>query len=257
MDLTERKSEMYDLLFSTTFGCSFGKMKEFINEGAEGRQKVGLFFAKRAYRDFNRTLRLNEKKDDKTDKKIKNAFLDKVVERVVEDCGQLFLSSSKESFSSLHSKTCNNLLKICTGSDTVFAENKKTGIVFSYGQAQKWINMTLKYMYLSGLWKDIGENPCIEEYMHIPVDSYILKASADPEKYGLSKKILVYDKHPYEDEERKQHTYKEGISQPWSQWDEKDYTHFIDQLRKALPEGVTAVEWESQVWIQIANSKNF
>lgn len=55
---------------------------------------------------------------------------------------------------------------------------------FTIGQSQKWLNMTLKYLWLLNILLD-GLN---EEYLHIPVDSYIIEAvgaKKDNYQYGL------------------------------------------------------------------------
>ena len=43
---------------------------------------------------------------------------------------------------------------------------------FTYGQAQKWVNMTLKYLWLL----DMLPNGLSEAELHVPVDSFILEA---------------------------------------------------------------------------------
>lgn len=62
---------------------------------------------------------------------------------------------------------------------------------FSYGMAQKWVNMTVKYLYLysevsnnknvSDLIKDLLLH--IDDY-HAPIDGYILKALNDNESWS-------------------------------------------------------------------------
>ena len=62
---------------------------------------------------------------------------------------------------------------------------------FSYGIAQKWVNMTVKYLYLysivsnnknvSGLINDLLLH--IDDY-HAPIDSYVLKALGDNESWS-------------------------------------------------------------------------
>lgn len=44
---------------------------------------------------------------------------------------------------------------------------------FTYGQAQKWVNMSLKYLYVMG-FDDMGH---IEQVIHVPVDSLIIDAA--------------------------------------------------------------------------------
>lgn len=62
----------------------------------------------------------------------------------------------------------------------------------SYGQAQKWINMTVKYIYiLKNLGKFQAEFPYISEEnvcrFHVPIDSYILENVLEDKKTVWSK----------------------------------------------------------------------
>lgn len=111
---------------------------------------------------------------------------------------------------------------------------------FTIGQAQKWLNMTLKYLWLLNILPD-GLN---EEYLHIPVDSYIIEAvgaKKDNYQYGLE---LV-----------------SPISKSsWSSWDNYDkYMDFQDEVKKVIKEkynSLTPLEWESLAWIEVAKSKS-
>ncbi len=53
------------------------------------------------------------------------------------------------------------------------------GCAFTYGCAQKWINMTFKYLYAITDFSDLLKVPGIRkeafQYCHIPLDSYVLK----------------------------------------------------------------------------------
>ncbi|MCI5948919.1 MAG: hypothetical protein MRZ22_08370, partial [Oscillospiraceae bacterium] len=67
-----------------------------------------------------------------------------------------------------HNDTCNNII-------SQYPEN-----VLSYGQAQKWLNMTVKYVYVlklldrfQGQYKYISDEHVSE--FHVPIDSYILE----------------------------------------------------------------------------------
>ena len=68
-----------------------------------------------------------------------------------------------------HNDTCNNII-------SQYPEN-----VLSYGQAQKWLNMTVKYVYVLKLlgkfenqYKYISDEHVSE--FHVPLDSYILES---------------------------------------------------------------------------------
>ena len=66
--------------------------------------------------------------------------------------------NTQTEFDDLHKIACYDLISSFEGQ------------IFTVGQAQKWINMTFKYLHLL----DYSEVEKIYEYCHIPIDSYIL-----------------------------------------------------------------------------------
>lgn len=122
---------------------------------------------------------------------------------------------------------------------------------FDFGQAQKWVNMTMKYMSLLG----IVEN---ESEIHIPIDSYILEALWDerdlkiyiPKSEKLDKngnKYFNEDKYMHH---RSDYKYSNEKVKPWSQWLVDDYILFNDNL----PETYNAA-WEHKNWIKISEKR--
>lgn len=115
----------------------------------------GFYFAgiKKAYRDFSRTLKIKDRSLHPTRKAECEAIL---LERL-----KLVITThyaTQEDFDKQHYTLCNLL---------ILAWSELT-----YGQAQKWINMTLKY------WLLLGEPriPSIDKnanFFHIPIDSYV------------------------------------------------------------------------------------
>ena len=111
----------------------------------------------KAYRDLCRTITGLSKNKNKAE------IRHKAEESIYGNITLLFglgITTQLE-FDKWHKKSCEDLI-------VVFREQK-----FTYGQAQKWINMTLKYISM------IDYN-CIEniyEYCHIPIDNYIIRAT--------------------------------------------------------------------------------
>ena len=66
--------------------------------------------------------------------------------------------NNQAEFDKLHKAACYDLI-------SAFSEQ-----TFTIGQAQKWINMTFKYLHLL----DYPQLENIYEYCHIPIDSYML-----------------------------------------------------------------------------------
>ena len=86
--------------------------------------------------------------------------------------------TTQEQFDKLHQEVCENLIE------------KFEDQYFTIGQAQKWINMTFKYLHLLE-YKDITN---IYEFCHIPIDSYMLNIT----NYQMSKpwsKLNDYDEY--------------------------------------------------------------
>lgn len=137
---------------------------------ADGFEYAGI---RKAYLDFNRTLKINDR-DLHPSNKIKcEDFLK----------SQLLVLISKElesqkDFDSLHQELCDSLIG--------------TWSILTYGQAQKWINMTLKYWLVLGEHriKNIEKNA---RFFHIPIDSYVQKGWFQEKKPKAWSKINNYD----------------------------------------------------------------
>ena len=130
---------------------------------------------------------------------------------------------------------------------------------FSYGNAQKWVNMTLKYLYIIYQIFAVFEpendfvikyGKLIDQYsvkFHVPVDSYIIDKSWSfpdiilPLKEN-AKREKVY-KHPHE------------YVKPWSQWNVEEYTEYRKSLAEVLGENVSPIEWENQAWIEAVKAR--
>jgi len=117
---------------------------------------------KRAYRDFNRTLHgfgefenANEIYTQAVDL-LKNSFdnLKSISESEV----------TAEIFDSWHKITCERLISL-------FISH---GCPFFVGQAQKWVNMTLKYIFTVGEQRISGFGP-VYPYCHVPFDNILLE----------------------------------------------------------------------------------
>ncbi len=129
---------------------------------------------KRAYRDFNRTL--SGFANIENHKEIFNSAVKILNEEII------WLINSKIStqneFDNWHKMTCDKLKKS-------FLNQK-----FHYGQAQKWINMTLKYYSMLKPQKV----ECVYEFFHVPIDRYIIHCTNYAFDCAWSK-IDEYDKY--------------------------------------------------------------
>lgn len=220
----------------------------------ESEDVIIMKCAQRAYRDLNRTLDFKEKTGDETGeakKRIEDAhkeFCNQVCEVIKTQIKKL-LDSDEKDFDKNHKAACQD---IC-------AKASKTVVLAQAlykGQAQKWLNMTMKYMWLLGLrQKDFSK---LISVMHVPVDSYILQAVWEEDKEG---KVEI----PLNDGKERKDKYsdgKDGKVKAWSQWiDDKDkdddYTKFQKSLRTwCKSKGENPIEWEGPEWIKIASSRS-
>ena len=114
----------------------------------------------------------------------------------------------------------------------------------TYGQAQKWLNMMLKYVLMT------AEDSALKNYLHIPVDSYIMQAvGSDNPKLKHCLKLECVPK-----KDGTVGKYSESTSKPWSKWNYEEYIAFQNCIRKAVSESDynSPIEWENAAWIEVA-----
>lgn len=161
------------------------------------------------------------------------------------------LQNGVESFTIWHDELCNELKKLHQG---ICIEEEP---LFSYGNAQKWVNMTLKYLYLL---YPIYEECCpacefcktykmlVTKYasqFQVPVDRYIIKAVWDTDDVKLPT-------------EKRGTKYSGDKVKPWSKWKYDEYIQFQNSLRDCneLLKDKSPIEWEGPTWIKMAQEEN-
>jgi hypothetical protein len=108
----------------------------------------------KAYRDLMRTIRGFAHNPDHDDI-IRNARQSLHTSITAILCTEI---KSQAEFDEVHETACYDLISSFGGQ------------TFTIGQAQKWVNMTFKYLHLL----DYPEVQKVYEYCHVPIDSYIL-----------------------------------------------------------------------------------
>lgn len=128
----------------------------------------------KAYRDLMRTIRsFATNVNNNRIKTNARSFIKESINKIIKSN-----ITTQEQFDKLHQEVCENLIE------------KFEDQYFTIGQAQKWINMTFKYLHLLE-YKDITN---IYEFCHIPIDSYMLNIT----NYQMSKpwsKLNDYDEY--------------------------------------------------------------
>lgn len=123
----------------------------------------------RAYLDFNRTLHGLWKIENAG--AIKNKAIDLLKSQL--HALKLLLAKpiTSAQFDDWHKITCERLI----------SHYKENGFHFFVGQAQKWVNMTLKYMFTFGDQRIPGYEKA-RPYCHAPIDNIVLQKLS---KYGF------------------------------------------------------------------------
>lgn len=112
----------------------------------------------RAYRDFNRTLHGIQKKQSKE----KQSLLKEVVKKIISE-PLIHIFNSQDEFDKWHKIKCVELVK---------AYEDILNHTLFIGQAQKWINMSFKYLFALGENRINGISRNYK-YFHFPVDNII------------------------------------------------------------------------------------
>ena len=189
--------------------------------------------AEKAYLDLCRTIKFNTENKD-TRKGAKQKICEMLVHEY--DILENAVKGSDEkqnAFDCEHKRICEEIIN-------TYSEISE----LTYGQAQKWLNMMLKYVLMT------AEDLALKSYLHIPVDSYIMQAvgSDNPKLNYCLKLECVPQKNGTVGK------YNESTSKPWSKWDYEEYIAFQNCIRKAISESSysSPIEWENEAWIEVA-----
>jgi hypothetical protein len=112
----------------------------------------------RAYRDLNRTLHgISKLQTEQNHKLVKQIIKNSIIEITTDKF------ESQVDFDNWHRQLCDKIIQ---------SYKLELTFYFSFGQAQKWINMTLKYLFALGEERINGI--CINyEFFHVPIDNII------------------------------------------------------------------------------------
>ena len=183
---------------------------DFLQYAFFGGDKPFPAVSDRAYRDLCRTLRFHGESGTK--------YRDHVG-RVLDAEITAMLSKPPDTqagYDTWHHALCDELI----------GYYGSTGFEFNLGHAQKWVNMTMKYIYIHGA---LDITP-VFGYLHVPLDSYV---------FGAVEREL-------------------GIKPPCNAWSKiSSYEQYI-RYQKRIRAAVTAppLRWEFQNWLSEAKRRN-
>lgn len=175
--------------------------------------------SKRAYRDLSRTLHGIGTHPDK------NALLEDTHTSLREFVSDLEKATTQDEFDIRHDAWCEGRIRFFEAHPH---PDRKT-FTFTYGQAQKWINMALKYLAVLN-HPDVAR---VYPYLHVPIDS-IVYAEAEHPTVGI------------------------GVPRPpgrvsWSRLDGDQYRDYQRRIRDSVTDSdassLTPLDWESQAWV--------
>ena len=140
------------------------------------------------------------------------------VVRFLEDCAEI---ATQLEFDRLHESWCSETLDR-------FGDLPRSVREVRYGQAQKWVNMVMKYLAVL----EHPEAQRLYPHLHVPIDSIV---------YSEARKI--------------------GVEEPgrtgWSRLSRDQYTSYQQSLRERIKEckgdGCAPLDWESDVWVERAS----
>ena len=227
--------KLLDFLLYSYFEC----------DREENEEEVIQKCARRAYRDLARTVKYAHPASELEKAKAGSglaAFKNIQKKRILDVCEDMAQSiyACKEGFNkfnSWHEKKCNWI--IGKMNETYDGGKKFLKKDFTYGQAQKWLNMTLKYLWLlDRLPKGIKARS-----LHVPIDRFILEKLKETGKFNdtitNSGETFSYN------------------GETWSSMsDIRSYKTLQKEIKKIAREAnLLPIEWESLAWLEIAKSR--
>lgn len=172
----------------------------------------------RAYRDLSRTLHgIGSHPDKKVLLEDSHASLHTFLIDLTK------ITTEKE-FNAHHEAWCENRIEFFTK----HPHPHRKEFALTYGQAQKWINMTMKYLA-------VIDHPAIApvySYLHVPIDSIIYEEASHPVT-GI------------------------GVPRPsgnvaWSRLNKNQYQDYQQRLRNNIISNdstVAPLDWETRTWV--------
>lgn len=249
--MTEVKNnKAFDFLLYSYFGIKESDLND--------QSNIPYICAKRAYLDLARTVRyeyssseleeMKSKKSSEEDKDKATNFIDSKNELIKNICKNILspiktkegeISFESSDFDKWHKAKCEEIINFMNNS----IDKSNTNILkedFTIGQAQKWVNMTLKYLWLLDALP-AGVEP---EYLHVPIDSYIIEIAYD-NKNKFENALGLLEEKP---------------KKSWSKLSEyEEYFKIQEAIRKAIKTNTTnetiPIKWESLAWIEVAEKQ--
>lgn len=191
--------------------------------------------------------------------------LSSIKKEILNRIENLLSKEYSKDYSDCHKEICSYL----TGAYKNVKLDKTDDPAFTYGNAQKWINMTMKYLYiLAEIFHEYAYECDFDQHfnriqelykdLHVPVDSYIIEAVWNDlkQKEGIPYKIDKLTKKTDDNGNRIPGAYSSDKYISWSNWgnekDDRQYEKFQDLINKNEED---PLDWEHREWIRIAKKR--
>ena len=249
---TLSRKDREDFIWYTALGIS--KRDAFKKPDDETLKKC----IERAYLDLNRTLRFiysdsdlkkMKAEDRQAFEKQKKNWRDACIGVISTEISNILKDKSSQ-FDSNHESICTALHARANQSDSPLRVDPK--FEFTFGHAQKWANMTLKYMLIINI--DSWKMDRLVPYLHVPIDKYILKSAY--EDFSEEFKELIKKGGKAENPDWFVCDKNQGdkrLKWTWSQIPTyKCYKDFQIEMRKVLDGIKYPIIWENSAWLKAA-----
>lgn len=194
-----------------------------------------------AYRDMCRTITYapaynensalgSKEKNAIADKKkeLRNAVTVLIKEQVEEWVKKP--PANQDEFDKKHAELCQKIIKKYEGT----TKQKGTDSLY-FGQAQKWVNMALKNLYVYSKSNITTLSfASLLPYMHIPIDNIILDIASGKKKCYVDTPDTSYN--------------VTKPSNPWSQWSDDEYAEYQTKLKTTIGSTTAPILWELTHW---------
>lgn len=207
---------------------------------------------------------------DATNQGAYNAIRDKETDSGAsyhEELKEHILSSAIGDYDKWHKAICDEMTKCY---ENVKMKSSQDGSAFTYGNAQKWLNMTVKYLFIVNSVMEMLEAAkgfCnfyenkfepYEQKFHVPIDSFIIESLWDNKDTveETSKWLHIYKEKTPKRNKGTLGTYSTEKYKVWSRFEEEDYRKAKKHIDGKISEGgVSPMEWENDSWIRVAQNR--
>ena len=241
-----KKETAINFLLYSYFGITLDSVPDKIVDAAINR----------AYQDASsHVLALTDNEKNKAKEK-SNEPKGTCIKKIKDFVGKLASVKSQEDYTEKHESLSNDLRDIYDGVT-------EEGYGFTYGVAQKWINMTMKYLcVILAVFEEFKEShdycksysavlhQC-EGFFHIPLDSYILEFISESEQKSQKIDDALHIPIPAK---AGGNCFYSDKALAWSKYD--DYDQYLD-VEKEIKESITEspLDWEGPAWIKVSQKR--